>query len=105
MRVVNVANEELEVAFEEAFESQVASRNNIPSFDVAVEKNTEGTVISVETTVYGFAGTPTQTEYEANKGAKKVEIQHPKLGKVAFKLDKVYSLNVNDYVAIYKFSD
>lgn len=105
MRVSRISNSELQDAFTSAYQN-IASTNDINEFEAACERSVDGAKVSVEVTIFGFAGTPNQTEFEDLEGVKKVIVPaiNPNDESMAFALESVYTLNTNDYVAVYELA-
>lgn len=103
MRVARVSNNELQDMFSAAFQD-VVSENNINEFEAICERTVDGKDVSMEVTIYGFAGTPNQSEFEDLESVKEVSVPAINENEDGFHfiLDSVYTLNTNDYVAVYK---
>lgn len=105
-----IGNEKLEDLFLEKFESQVASRNGLASFDVkcernVVEQNKADILISVNVT--GMAGDPTLQDWLNGKVEDCGQIELDTGRQVLlFTMDKKACSNLSliDYVIGYKFS-
>lgn len=106
MNTKNMGNEELQALFEDVFQEQVASYNNIQDFEVNTTRNVKGDKISFEVTITGLADTPSIDEFKRGKvkNSKSIEITRADKGSMTFKLapEKTVFLSGNDYIIVYE---
>jgi len=104
--VSKLSDGDIQDLFTDAFEQQVASENNIESFEAICKRGTGGINLEMEVTITGLAGSPTIEEYKKNKvrGGNSVTIgSDDGRGKLKFNLDtkRTTSLNSNDFLVVY----
>lgn len=104
--VSKLSDGDIQDLFTDAFEQQVASENNIDSFEAISKRGTGGINLEMEVTITGLAGSPTIEDYRKNKvrGGGSVTIgSNDGRGTLKFNLDakRTTSLNTNDFLVVY----
>lgn len=106
MNVDKVSDDDLQDMFTDAFEKEIASRNNIDSFECICKRGGADSEIKMEVMVVGMAGSPTLSDYKdlKLKNTKTLTIEREGKGSLKFKLipEQMIALNTNDYLAVYK---
>lgn len=106
MSLERVSSEEIVSMFEEAFETQVASWNNIEAFGVECNERRIGKPVQVQVEVSGHAGTPTIDQFRQGKvkNSESVTIARDDIGEMKFRLlpDQTCFLSGNDYLIVYE---
>ena len=99
-----LSNEKLQDMFTEAFESQISSRNNIGEFEATCVRNPGVQDVRMEVLIVGLAGSPTIDDYRAGRveNSDSVVVDDPIKGVLKFRVDEIYVLNSNDFVAVYQ---
>jgi len=104
MDVSKLSDENIQDMFEEAFEDQIASYNNIGNFECKCTRDEKA--VTMEVMIVGLAGTPCVDDYKNAKveNADAVRIQAEDKGSLKFVLasDEIASLNTNDYTVVYR---
>ena len=90
-----------------AFESQVASLNDIGGFEAEVEREIGSEEVVVKVMIVGLAGSPTPEDFKSGKIEDAAEVTVPAEddgGDYTFELDPAatLSLNTNDYWIFYR---
>ena len=107
MDVSKLSDEKLQDNFEEAFEDQIGSLNDINEFEAKVERSLADSDIKVELTVVGLAGTPTIDDFNNKRveNADKVTLKNEddEDDVLVFDLitDEIIYLNGTDYILTY----
>ena len=105
MEVDRLSSEEIVNMFEESFQDQVATLNNILSFSVDCEDRSFGQPFKIKVEINGLAGTPTMDDFKQGRieDAAKVNIERDDIGVATFKLDPSLTtyLSGNDYLIYY----
>jgi hypothetical protein len=106
INIAKISDDELIDMFEPIYEEQIASRNNIGSYECNCRRDSSSPDVRVEVMVVGLAGSPTMDDYKNGKvkDSSKVVVDLAARGKIVFKLvpGEITALNTNDYVAVYK---
>ena len=106
MNTDKISDDDLQDMFTEAFEKNIASQNDIGSFECICKRGNASPEIKMEVMVVGMAGSPTLDDYRKGKikNSEKVTIEREGKGKLSFRLQAkdMISLNTNDYLAVYK---
>jgi len=104
--VERVSDEEMEDMFTEAYESQVASYNEIGSYECSCKRDSSNPDVKIEVMIVGLAGTPTLDDYKNGKveNGSSVVIKREEKDSLKFELvpKEVITLNTNDYFVTYK---
>ena len=110
MDISKMSDELLQTSFEEAFEEQVGSVNDIQEFEAKVERSLADSDVKIELTIVGLAGTPTVDDFNNKtvENADRVTIKDDEDDEngVTFDLvtDEIIYLNGTDYVLVYEMS-
>lgn len=108
-KINKLSDEVVEDLFTEAFEAQVGSLTDIGEFEAKCVREIGSDEMTIEVTIYGFAGTPTPDDYKAVKCEefKKVVVGREDICDANFALNAegVKILNTNDYVVPYVLVD
>jgi hypothetical protein len=106
MNLERVSSEEIVTMFEEAFENQVASWNDIGAFGVECTQREIGKPVQVQVDISGMAGAPTIDQFRqgAVEHSDVVTISRDDIGEMKFKLlsDQTCFLSGNDYLIVYE---
>jgi len=106
MNLNRVSSEEIITMFEEAFENQVASLNDIKVFGVECNDKAIGKPVQVNVDIAGHAGTPTIDQFRKGeiKDSESVTISREDIGEMEFKLVPKLTTYVsgNDYLIVYE---
>lgn len=106
MNIGRVSSEEIVSMFEEAFESTVASINNIGAFGVECTEREIGKSVKIQVEISGHAGTPTIDEFKSGsvENCKTVTIERADIGEMTFTLipSQTCFLSGNDYLIVYE---
>jgi len=106
MNVEAMSNEDLQDMFSEAYESQVASLNNVGEFEATCEREYGSNNLKMNVLVVGLAGSPTIDDYKEGRlgNADTVVVDDPNKGMLTFQLvpEEIHVLNSNDYVVVYE---
>ena len=106
MNLSRVSSEEIITMFEEAFESQVASLNDIVAFGVECNDRPINKPVRITVDVSGHAGTPTIDKFRSGavEGSKSIKISRDDIGEMVFKLlpSQTVFLSGNDYQIVYE---
>lgn len=106
MNVSVMSDDELQDLFSDAFQEQIASRNDIGEFEAICHRLPSKDSLSMEVTIFGFAGTPPVTFFKdaKNKKIASVLVNNEDRGSLKFVLtpSETIALNTNDYLVIYK---
>jgi len=106
MNLDRVSSEEIVSMFEEAFETQVATLNDIGAYGVEVDDRGIGKPVQIKVDVSGHAGTPTIDKFRqgAVEGSGSVKIAREDIGEKEFKLVPSLTcfLSGNDYLIVYE---
>lgn len=106
MNVSKMSDDNLQDLFAEVFEKEIASLNGVSSYECVCKRQTGSNVVTMEVTIYGMAGSPIIDDWKKNKVAKSgsVVIKQEGRGSLQFKLipKETVSLNVNDYMIVYR---
>ncbi|MFA7219427.1 MAG: hypothetical protein WC119_02905 [Synergistaceae bacterium] len=106
MELSRVSSEEIVSMFEESFESQVASRNDIGTFGVECNGRELNKPVQIQVDIAGHAGTPTIDQFRNGKveNSESVTISREDIGERKFKLMPQLTTFVsgNDYIIIYE---
>jgi len=101
-----LSNGDIEDLFTTAFEQQIASENGIESFEAICKRTSGNSIVEMEVTITGLAGSPTIEAYRNKKvkGCASVEIDGGNKGNMKFNLvpKSITSLNTNDFLVVYK---
>ena len=104
--IARISDDELIDLFEPVYEEQVASLNNIGSYECNCKRDSSSPDVRMEVLIVGLAGSPTLDDYRDGKvkDSSKIVVNIEGRGKINFKLMKkeIAALNTNDYVAVYK---
>ena len=106
--VERISDEEMEDMFEKAFETQVASPNEIGSYECTCKRDSSNPDVKMEVAVIGLAGSPTLDDFKEgkveNSGA--VVVQREDKDQLKFNLvaKETVALNTNDYSIVYKLA-
>jgi len=104
--VARVSDDELIDMFEPIFEKNIASLNEIGSYEVSCQRDTSTGEVRLEVMVVGMAGSPTLEDYKSgkleNSGSVVVSVEGRGSLKFALVPKEMIALNTNDYTAVYK---
>jgi hypothetical protein len=105
LKIENLGADKIRDLFEEAFESQVGTHNNMG--DAEAKVTNDGSEIRVELTVTGMAGSPSCDDFKNSnvEGAQTVTVSQDGYPEFAFELDaeETVLLNTNDYLVVYNY--
>lgn len=108
VNVERISDEEMEDMFGSAFETQVASPNEIGSYECTCKRDSSNPDVKMEVTIIGLAGSPTLDDFKEGrvKNSGTVVVQREDRERLKFKLvvKEVVSLNTNDYSVVYKLA-
>jgi len=106
MNIGRVSSEEIVSMFEKAFESQVASINDIQAFGVECTERSIGKSVKVQVEISGHAGTPTIDQFRSGsiENCKSIKISRDDIGEMTFTLmpSQTCYLSGNDYLIVYE---
>lgn len=101
-----LSDDDIQDMFTESFESEIASMNNIDSFECTCKRETGSQQIKMEVMVVGMAGSPTIDDFKSGKikNVSSVVITREGKGSLSFKLcvSESIRLNMNDYILVYE---
>lgn len=104
--VNRISDDELVEMFEPVYEKQIASINEIGSYEVNCKRDTSSGDVVLEVMVVGMAGSPTLDDYKEGKleNPGSVVLSVEGRGSIKFNLvpKEMIALNTNDYTAVYK---
>ena len=104
--VSKMSDDELVDKFESVYEQQVASINDVTSYECTCKRDSSTSEVRIEVMVVGMAGSPTLDEYKdgkvENSSRVVLEVEDRGVLKLDLVADEIISLNTNDYVAVYK---
>jgi hypothetical protein len=101
-----MSDDDLQDMFSEAYEKNVASYNDIDSFECICKRETGNPKIRMEVLIVGMAGNPTIDDYKKGKVKRSEQVTIEREGKGSLKFvfkpkDTVYLSN-NDYTVVYE---
>lgn len=106
MNLSRVSSEEIVSMFEEAFEAQVASLNDIEVFGVECDDRRLDKPVQVKVDIAGHAGTPTIDQFRRGEveDSELVTISRDDIGEMKFHLIPKLTtfISGNDYLLIYE---
>ena len=106
MNLDRVSSEEIVSMFEEAFETQVASLNDIGAYGVECDDRQIGKPVQVKVDISDHAGTPTIDQFRKGEveASESVLIAREDIGSKKFKLIPSLTcfLSGNDYLLVYE---
>jgi len=107
INVDKLSNEDLQDMFTEAFQEQVASRNNISEFECTCKRDSNSPDVKMEVMVVGMAGTPYLEMFQKGKVKNADSIVVKREGfkntlKFKMEIKEALALNANDYLVVYK---
>ena len=107
--ITKISDDELVEMFEPVYERQVASINEITSYECTCKRDSSTSEVGIEVMVVGMAGSPSLDEYKEGKvkdsGRIILEVEGRGVIKLDLCKDRMIALNTNDYVALYKVVD
>lgn len=104
--IERISSEDIINLFEEAFEEQVASLNNITSFSVESSGREIGKPVRVTVDIVGSAGAPTIEQFRNGEveNCKHIKLFREDIGEIQFKLlnNMTVFISGNDYQIVYE---
>lgn len=106
MNIDNVSSEEIVNLFEEAFESEIASFNNIGAFGITCDGREISKPVRILVDIVGHAGTPTIDQFRQGEvdNSKSISISRDDIGETTFYLlpNLTTFVSGNDYQVVYE---